>query len=83
MNFRITTFLSCAPSAVIDLPIKDWNEIKEWFVKWDTLHYTLDGENWEEVDLNSDVTDAIDWKRPESVKVSDPETFDTIAEEIE
>lgn len=81
MKFGITSFLSCAPSTIIDLPIKDWNEIKEWFVKWDTLHYTLDGENWEEVNLNSDATDATDWKRPTSVSVYDPKTHETIFED--
>ena len=51
--------------------IEDFSEVKEWFVKWDTFHYTLDGENWKEIELNSESTDCIDWKRPLSVKIFD------------
>jgi hypothetical protein len=83
MKFGICTTLSCAPSTTIDLPIKSWGEVKEWFVKWDTLHYTLDGEQWHEVDLGNDPTDVVYWKRPVAVKVYDPETFDTVAEDEE
>jgi hypothetical protein len=83
MKFGICTALSCAPATTIDLPIESWEEIKEWYVKWDSLHYTTDGEHWHEVDLGNDSTDAIDWKRPVSVRVYDPETFDTLAEDEE
>ena len=83
MKFGICTTLSFAPSTTIDLPIKSWKEVKEWFVKQDTLHYTLDGEQWHEVALGNDSTDAVDWKRPVAVKVYDPKTFDTLAEDEE
>ena len=83
MKFGICTTLSCAPSATVELPVNSWDEIKEWFVKWDTLHYTLDGEKWHEVDLNNDSIEAVDWKRPIAVKVYDPETYETIVEDDE
>ena len=80
MKFGICTVLSCAPSTTVDLPIKAWEEVKEWYVKWDTLYYTLDGEEWHEVELNNDYTDGVDWKRPIAVKLYDPETLATLAE---
>lgn len=79
MKFGITTVMSCTPSTEVELPIKDWKEVKEWFVKWDKLHYTLDGKNWEEVELDNDAD--IEWKRPVSVKIYNPETYDAIAEQ--
>jgi len=74
MKVNICTEMRCSQTAKIDLPIKSWSEIKEWFVKWDTLHYTVDGDKWEEVELNNDSPDSVDWKRPTHVVVSDPET---------
>jgi hypothetical protein len=74
MKVDICTELFFAPTATIDLPIKSWSDIKEWFVKWDTLHYTVDGDKWEEIPLNNDSPDAVDWKRPINVTVSNPET---------
>ena len=74
MKVNICTEYSCAPTSTIDLPIKSWGEIKEWFVKWGTLHYTVDGDKWEEIALDNYSLDSVDWKRPFNVKVSDPET---------
>jgi len=55
----------------IELPIKDWDEIDEWYVRWDTLHCNLksDPDNWQEVELGSDTGDVIDWKHPTGVEV--------------
>ena len=53
--------------STVDLPV-DWTDIKDWYIKWDTFHYTT-GEEWAEVELNSDFSDAIDTKRPKSVTV--------------
>jgi len=80
MKFGICTTLGCAPSTTVDLPIKSWDEVKEWYVKWDTLHYTLDGEKWHEIALVSDSTDAVDWKRPIAVKIYNPESYETVAD---
>lgn len=70
MILRIDQSLNCSASAYIDLPIEDWSEVKDWYVKWDTLFYTLDGEIWLEHGLNSGGHDCIDWKRPESVEIT-------------
>ena len=69
MKFKIDTSLYCGAVAEVDLPIGDWDELKEWYIKWDILHYTLDGENWEEIELDSNQEDIIDWKRPSSIEV--------------
>ncbi len=77
MRLNIQTTLYCSPVATVDLPIEKWEDIKECYVKWDTLHYTLDGEKWEEIDLDSDHDDCIDWKRPSALTVSDAATGET------
>jgi len=49
---------------------KSWADVKDWFVKWDTLYVLFEGEQtMRELELNSDGLDAIDWKRPTSVSV--------------
>ena len=80
MKFGICTTLFCAPSTTIDLPIKSWEEIKEWFIKWDVLHYTIDGKQWHEAELNNSPVEEVEWKRPVDVRVFDPNTSKTIAE---
>lgn len=70
MEFRIDQTLYCSPYAYIDLPINSWSEIKEWYVKWDSLHYTLDGKEWKEMELGSDALDCIGWKHPVSVAIT-------------
>lgn len=69
MKVIIKTIPNCGTMGTIELPIKSWQEIKSYFVKWDTLHYTLDGENWHEVALNSQVDDIIDWKHPVQITI--------------
>ena len=72
MKIKVNTTLFAGTSSDIEIEgIKDFSEVKEWFVKWDTFHYTLDEENWKEIELNSESTDCIDWKRPLSVKIFD------------
>lgn len=62
--------LSAGTSATVELPDgMAWEDIKDWYVKWDTLRYTTDNEAWHELDLNSDLNEVVDWKRPEYVDV--------------
>jgi hypothetical protein len=53
----------------VDLPEgKTWADVAEWYVKWATLHYRLEGsEDWAEAELGTD----FDWdlKRPSFVEV--------------
>ena len=49
---------------------KSWDDVKDWYVKWDTLHVQFkDSPEWQEFSLDSSVDDVIDWKRPDSVSV--------------
>lgn len=68
----------------IDIPVDDWRQIKSSYVKWGVFHYTLDGENWSEIDLQSNISgDAIDWKRPGSVEIIDALTKEILIPEEE
>jgi hypothetical protein len=52
---KITVNTCYALNLSIDVNLEGVNnldDIKSWSVKWPTLHYTLDGENWLEVDLS-------------------------------
>jgi len=66
----ISQSLHCGTHTEVELP-KDytWDGVKDFYVKWDRLHLNMkDGSN-HEIELNSDVFDSIDWKRPNSVEV--------------
>lgn len=44
---------------------KTWNDVEDWYIKWDCLHVKFKGEtDWREFDLNSYSADGTDWKRP-------------------
>lgn len=85
MKISVSTTLPAGTCAEINISeIKDFSEIKEWFVKWDAFHYTLDGEKWMKIELDSYVTEeAIDWKLPISVEVRDPKTCEVLATDRE
>lgn len=56
--------------SIVDLPVENWDQVKDYYIKWDTLFYLLDGdEEFREIELNSDTSDAIDWKRPSTISV--------------
>ncbi len=73
MKFNIRTELYCAPTSEVDIPgIGSWDDIKEWFVKWNTLHYTLNGEDWLAIDMGDfNLLDETDAKRPIETTVYD------------
>ena len=50
---------------------KTWEDVEDWYVKWDTLWVQWSGgpEEYEEFSLNSDTSDSTDWKRPIDVSV--------------
>jgi len=52
----------------------------QWYVKWDVLHYTLNGIDWIEYPLHNDSETPIDWKHPYEVRVYDPASNKTIEE---
>ena len=61
----VTASYSCRLSGVIDLSPKTWDDVEDWYIKWDTLHVKFEKETeWREFAINSDANDSIDWKRP-------------------
>jgi hypothetical protein len=80
MKLKVSTTLECSTTAKIDLPINSWNDIKNWYIKWDYLHYTLHGEKYE-VQLNSTIGEVIDWKHPTSSIIHDAKTKEYLDEE--
>jgi hypothetical protein len=57
-------------TGVVDLSPKAWGDVKDWYIKWDTLHVQFEGEvDWKMIPINSDTEGGVDWKRPSSVDV--------------
>lgn len=71
MKYEIDCTLYAGVSGSVDLGDKAWSDVKEWYVKWDTLNVLFNGDSeYTKIDLNSKLKDAeFDWKRPTSVSV--------------
>ena len=73
MKFNLNVEYVASFSADVDLPIKEWREVKEWFVKWNVLHYMLNGDTeYREIDLQDQMPDSsemLDIKHPVKVYV--------------
>ena len=82
MIINTSCTVHCSATSTVDIEaIDSWDEIREWYIKWDHLHYQLDATGtWHQVALDSDTVDNIEWKRPESCLITDD--FDNILEEI-
>jgi hypothetical protein len=66
--------LYAGTTAEIELPDGlAWEDIADWYIKWDTLHYTAGNNEWHEIELDSAVDDVIDWKRPQFATVYTPD----------
>jgi len=65
---KIQVTLSYEATFIRDLNIpEDWKDVKDWYIKWDVLHYTTEDPNsehttWKEIDLDSDIME-VDRKR--------------------
>ena len=57
-------------TATVDLEDEGvaWEEIKQWFIKWDCFHFTTDGSTWREIRLDSWQGDG-DFKWPAQVYI--------------
>jgi hypothetical protein len=66
---ELTFYSGC--NATVELPDgHTWDEIQDWYIKWNTLHFKLKGvEAWGEIELQLTDADVVDYKRPESVSV--------------
>lgn len=77
MKITIECCYTAYADDTVDLKgVKDFGQVKEWFVKWGIFHYTLDGEKWHEINLSSHNEPDIDMKRPGGVRVFLGETHD-------
>jgi hypothetical protein len=66
--------LYAGTQATVELPDGlAWEDVVDWWIRWDNLHYTTDGSEWHEIELNSAIDDVIDWKRPQSATVYTPD----------
>ena len=81
MIINVTTSYSYNPTQAIELPIKDWSEVKDWFVKWHAFRYTLDGENWEEIEMDCNPIMDIDTQKPSCVTIKDEKFEKELASE--
>lgn len=62
----------CDSETRVTLEADSWEDIKHWFIKWNTFYYTTDWVTMKEVSL--DDAYEIDWKRPFETTIEDPIT---------
>lgn len=84
MKYAINCSLYAGTEAVIEFPEgKTWEDVQDWFVKWDTLHVVWeDGTRWDK-NLNSDSLDVVEWKHPASVEVHPADEDDNVDYNVE
>ena len=67
----VADYMSTA-TACVDLSPKTWDDVEDWYIKWDILNIVFKGEeDWKEFDLFSEVDTDI--KRPARVDVYEGE----------
>jgi hypothetical protein len=70
MRFNIDAAYIVSSNVDVDLPVEDWTDIKEWYIKWNIFYYMLEGDNeYREYDLGDIDLDSLDMKRPSDVTV--------------
>ena len=73
MKITIDASYSVSSSTDVDIPVENWNQIKNCYVKWDVFHYTLDNVEWKEVPLGDLSLGDIDYERPSNLSVYNEE----------
>ena len=73
-SYSIEASYHTGATSMVEFPEgKSWEDVQDWYVKWDTLYVrfndTSDHTDYTEFALNYDSTDGTDWKRPTSVTV--------------
>jgi len=70
-TYHIDATYHAGAAANVGLPEgKTWADVKDWYIKWDTLHIQWGaGGKYQEFELNSDTTDCVDWKHPASASI--------------
>jgi len=68
MRIDILTEYTAYAASQIDLPVVDWKEIGEWYIKWGIFCYKLpDDEEFREIELDELV--ETDSKRPGRIQI--------------
>jgi hypothetical protein len=69
-HITISACYTCVAAGSVDLSPKTWDDVKDWYIKWDRLYVEFEGaDSYAEFELNSDALDGVDWKRPRSVDI--------------
>lgn len=71
MKYAISASYDAGTVGFVDFPEgKTWDDVQDWYVKWDNLHVQFKGADaWVEFSLNSGSLDVSNWKRPVTVTV--------------
>ena len=64
---------------------KTWEDVSEWFVKWDKIYIEFEDNTKFECELDSETLNIIDWKRPidQSVYTVDEDGEPNFDEEVD
>ena len=69
-QYRIDTTLYASTNGTVTFPKgRTWADVKDWYVKWDTLYVAWTDGTEADLALDSETLEVIDWKRPTSVEV--------------
>lgn len=74
MTTRITVEIQYVTygNITLDLPDgKTWDDVDDWFIKWDVLHVIWKDDTAWLKDLNTNFSDGVDCKRPMATAISD------------
>jgi len=69
-TYTVTASYSTGSTGDVEFPEgRSWEDVEDWYVKWDTLHVVFkDGVGFE-AKLNSRTDGETDWKYPSDVSV--------------
>ena len=64
---------------------KTWEDVSDWFIKWDTIHIEFKDKTEWKCPLNSETMNIIDWKRPrdQSIYTVDENNEPNFDEEVD
>jgi len=67
----VSQVLYCCTEAYAELPKGyAWDDVKDFFIKWDTLHLDMKDGSHHEIGMDSIIIEeSIDWKRPSSCEI--------------
>jgi len=79
MKVNINANYVTTVSLELELPEgKTWQDVEEYYVKWGTLNIRFKGEtDYHQHDMDVEPSE-IDWKRPATINVYNPENYDLI-----